>query len=299
MNSLFTWPWFSMQCHPLSADISLSPFGLQQPTVGHHDPTPRPLPPATWHRHRPVLSHPRDEQVRKKREGKEGRERQTGEVVFITAVLTHPVLSDSLWLCDFVDCSLPGSSVHGIFFRQKYWNGLPFSLPGDFPDPRIKPAVDSLPSEPSGKPIIIINILVLLSIFVISELFVGLSSSLYSSALGISQGSSLEGSRGMTQSSNYVICITAFWFWYLGSVLILFIHLSLSLKKMKIIMVPGCSPIFPILGRHFQMNGLTSAQLQNVKISSFSPYRTYSSSWSPYFCKFTHPCYKHLLSAYC
>ena len=26
------------------------------------------------------------------------------------------------------------------FFRQEYWNGLPFTLPGDLPDPGIKPA---------------------------------------------------------------------------------------------------------------------------------------------------------------
>ena len=26
------------------------------------------------------------------------------------------------------------------FFRQEHWNGLPFTLPGDFPDPGIKPA---------------------------------------------------------------------------------------------------------------------------------------------------------------
>ena len=62
----------------------------------------------------------------------------------------------------------------------------------------------------NNKPIIIINIIVRLSIFVISELFAGLSSSLYCSALGIFQGSSLEGNRAMAQSSNYVICITAF-----------------------------------------------------------------------------------------
>ena len=47
------------------------------------------------------------------------------------------------------------------FSRQGYWSGLPFSSPGDFPDPGIElraPAslalqVDSLPSEPQGKPI--------------------------------------------------------------------------------------------------------------------------------------------------
>ena len=30
------------------------------------------------------------------------------------------------------------------FFRQKYWSGLPFSSPGDLPDPGIKPASPTL-----------------------------------------------------------------------------------------------------------------------------------------------------------
>jgi len=43
------------------------------------------------------------------------------------------------------------------FFRQEYWNGLPFPSPGDLPDPGIKPRSpalqpDSLPSEPPEKP---------------------------------------------------------------------------------------------------------------------------------------------------
>ena len=51
-------------------------------------------------------------------------------------------------LCDPVDLSPPGSSVHG-FSRQEYWSGkkkkkeywsgLPCPPPGDLPDPRIKP----------------------------------------------------------------------------------------------------------------------------------------------------------------
>ena len=43
----------------------------------------------------------------------------------------------TLW--DPMDCSLPGSSVHGIS-QQEYWSGLPFPSPGDLPDPGIKPA---------------------------------------------------------------------------------------------------------------------------------------------------------------
>ena len=43
------------------------------------------------------------------------------------------------------------------FSRQEYWSGLPFSSPGDFPNPGVKPRspalqVDSLLSEPPGKP---------------------------------------------------------------------------------------------------------------------------------------------------
>ena len=44
-----------------------------------------------------------------------------------------------------------------IFPRQEYWSGLPFPSLGDLSDPGIEPRslalqVDSLPSEPPGKP---------------------------------------------------------------------------------------------------------------------------------------------------
>ena len=42
-------------------------------------------------------------------------------------------------LCDPVNCSPQGFSVHRIF-RQEYWSGRPFPLPGDLPDPEIEPA---------------------------------------------------------------------------------------------------------------------------------------------------------------
>ena len=43
------------------------------------------------------------------------------------------------------------------FSRQEYWSGLPFSSPGDLPDPGIEPRspalqADALTSEPPGKP---------------------------------------------------------------------------------------------------------------------------------------------------
>ena len=58
-------------------------------------------------------------------------------------------------LCDPMDCNLPGSSVHGIL-QQEYWNGLPFSPPGDLRDPGTEPGspalqMNSLLSETPGK----------------------------------------------------------------------------------------------------------------------------------------------------
>ena len=52
-----------------------------------------------------------------------------------------------------MDCSPLSSSVHGNFLRHEYQNALPFSPPGDLPDPGIEPTspvalvlqADSLP----------------------------------------------------------------------------------------------------------------------------------------------------------
>ena len=61
-------------------------------------------------------------------------------------------------LCDPMDSSSPGSSVHGILqTRILEWVAIP--SPGDLPDPGIEPRspalqADSLPSEPPGKPIL-------------------------------------------------------------------------------------------------------------------------------------------------
>ena len=62
-------------------------------------------------------------------------------------------------LCDPMSSNLPGSSVHGILqARILEWVAMP--PPGDFPSPGFEPAslaspalqVDSLPTEPLGKP---------------------------------------------------------------------------------------------------------------------------------------------------
>ena len=48
------------------------------------------------------------------------------------------VAQSCLTLCNSMDYSPPGSSVHGIF-QQEYWSGLQCSSPGDLPNPGIKP----------------------------------------------------------------------------------------------------------------------------------------------------------------
>ena len=59
-------------------------------------------------------------------------------------------------LCDSMDYSPPGSSVHGILqARMLEWVAISFS--GDVPDPGIEPGspalqADSLPSEAPRKP---------------------------------------------------------------------------------------------------------------------------------------------------
>ena len=60
-------------------------------------------------------------------------------------------------LCDPVDCSSPGSSVHGILQAKILeWVAIPSSR--DLPDPGIKPRTPTLQagsilSEPPGKPL--------------------------------------------------------------------------------------------------------------------------------------------------
>ena len=53
-------------------------------------------------------------------------------------------------LCDPMNHSPPGSSVHGIS-RQEYWSGLPFPSPGHLPNSGIENAT---PASPPGKPIL-------------------------------------------------------------------------------------------------------------------------------------------------
>ena len=66
------------------------------------------------------------------------------------------VAQSCLTLCDSVDCSPPGSSIHGIFQARIFeWVAISFSR--DLPEPGIEPwsptvQADASLSEPPGKP---------------------------------------------------------------------------------------------------------------------------------------------------
>ena len=74
------------------------------------------------------------------------------------------VAQSCLTLCNPMDCSPPGSSVHGILqARIPEWVAMPSSRgssrPEDPPDPGMEPGspalqADSLPSEPPGIPVL-------------------------------------------------------------------------------------------------------------------------------------------------
>ena len=55
------------------------------------------------------------------------------------------VAQSCLTLCNLMDCSPPGFSVHGIL-QQDYWSGLPFPPPGDLRDSGIEPRSPALAS---------------------------------------------------------------------------------------------------------------------------------------------------------
>ena len=69
-----------------------------------------------------------------------------------TCVFSHVQLFATLWT------AAPQAPLSMGFPRQEYWSGLPFTPPGDLPDPGIKPTspvspafqVDSLPLSHQG-----------------------------------------------------------------------------------------------------------------------------------------------------
>ena len=73
-------------------------------------------------------------------------------VVLVSAMKESEVTQLCPTLCDPMDCSLPGSSVHGIFqARILEWVATSFSRGSSRPgSPTLQ--ADALPSEPPGKP---------------------------------------------------------------------------------------------------------------------------------------------------
>ena len=73
--------------------------------------------------------------------------------IILEIIVYMCMCAKSLHLCltlyDPMDCSPPGSCVHGIS-RQEYWNGLPCSPPGDLPNAGIEPASLTFPALAEG-----------------------------------------------------------------------------------------------------------------------------------------------------
>ena len=75
-------------------------------------------------------------------------------------MLSHSVCAKSLshvWLFVTLWTVALQAPLSMGFSRQEYWSGLPFSSPGDLPNPGIEPGspalqADALSSEPPGKP---------------------------------------------------------------------------------------------------------------------------------------------------
>ena len=73
-------------------------------------------------------------------DGAFGHEKVTGVRVLIRVGMCVLVAQSCLTLCDPMDCSLPGSTVHGIS-QQKYWSGLLSPPPGIFPTQGLNPGL--------------------------------------------------------------------------------------------------------------------------------------------------------------
>ena len=60
-----------------------------------------------------------------------------------TALSESDVAQSCLTFCDPIDCSPPGSSVHGIF-QARVLEWVAFPSPGDLPDSGIEPGSPAL-----------------------------------------------------------------------------------------------------------------------------------------------------------
>ena len=65
-------------------------------------------------------------------------------VCVCVCVVSHSVMSYSLWPHRVYEAPLSMAPLSMGFSRQEYWSGLPFSPPEDLPDPGIEPASPAL-----------------------------------------------------------------------------------------------------------------------------------------------------------
>ena len=63
--------------------------------------------------------------------------------LWLPILMKSEVTQSCLTLCNPMDCSLPGSSIHGIF-KATVLEWLLFPSPGDIPDPGIEPESPTL-----------------------------------------------------------------------------------------------------------------------------------------------------------
>ena len=63
--------------------------------------------------------------------------RYTPDSPVFCSLCSCSVTPSYLTLCHPLDCNPPGSLSMGIF-RQEYWSGLPFPIPGDLPSPGVE-----------------------------------------------------------------------------------------------------------------------------------------------------------------
>ena len=66
-----------------------------------------------------------------------------------TRVCACSVARLCLTVCNYMDCNLPGPSVH-TSFKQEHWSGLPFPSPGDPPKAGIKLTSSTSPAFAGG-----------------------------------------------------------------------------------------------------------------------------------------------------
>ena len=69
-----------------------------------------------------------------------------GVLPLVTVWVHAKSLQSCLTLCDLMDCSPAGSSVHGLL-QARIQSRLPFSPPGDPPDPGIEPRSPALQAD--------------------------------------------------------------------------------------------------------------------------------------------------------